>query len=221
MILDSKTIREKILEFISLNHLQELQKQDFEKYSVSSYSFSWWILKFISFRMEWLDLFDEITDKYWYLIYFEALCDDCILPQLQWWIKNIKWKYNNWERLDSIKYRYSDPQIVLVLWTDDGEELRAFSESTDFIPKRLWKYLWYNNNQEWSVYYILTEEFSWFEVHVPNLMKGEKILFKYLLCTDTTGRDNEYMYECDVCIWHSIDLILKMLWLNIDKISKL
>lgn len=82
------------------------------------------------------------------------------------------------EHLDSL--HFENETDVLSIGTEDGEMMKYRSENEDWMPLRFKESLGYQSNSEFSFTNYLD---TGLETKVPELIKGEKIYFHYLIAT--------------------------------------
>lgn len=102
---------------------------------------------------------------------------------------------------------------VVSIGTEDGEVMKARALNNDWMPYRFKDLLGYNKYQELSITDIL--DFG-FQTTIPDLLKGEKIYFHYLVASNTKKKSKDYPDEDDISTYFAVDYPKRTL---IDKLK--
>tara|TARA_B110000967_G_C18892871_1_gene568562 strand:- start:1791 stop:2474 length:684 start_codon:yes stop_codon:yes gene_type:complete len=91
---------------------------------------------------------------------------------------------------------------VISIGTEDGEMMKYRSEKEDWMPLRFKNLLGYQSNSEFSFTSYL--KFG-LQTNLPELVKGEKVYFHYLIATDKRRKSKEYPKEDDISTYLAVD----------------
>jgi hypothetical protein len=104
------------------------------------------------------------------------------------------------ESLDSLCIE-NDTDVVSI-GTEDGEMMKYRSEKEDWMPLRFKKALGYQSNSEFSFTSYL--DFG-LETNLPELAKGEKLYFHYLVATNKRKKSKDSPNEEDISTYLAVD----------------
>jgi hypothetical protein len=110
------------------------------------------------------------------------------------------------EALDAVEIE--NENYHLHIGTEDEEVLQARAKVNDFMPKRFYNLLgwhWHENRKK-SYYYSFVEYIDLgIKINIPNLLKGEKIYFHFLVATNRIKPSEEDPRYMDVSTWLAVD----------------
>lgn len=125
-------------------------------------------------------------------------------------VPELNWGIDTGERLDALYIQNQNKILHIGTEDTDSHQERAFNG--DWMPKRFeerltmrrpkkWLQRFYGNYWIWN--FVECIDFG-FKIYIPDLYKGEKIYFHYLIATNTIKRSEINPDEEDISTWYAV-----------------
>lgn len=119
---------------------------------------------------------------------------------------NIEWGYASGENLDAIEVKNKTQQLHI--GTEDNDAQRKRAIAGDWMPKRFEDQLCVDQPS----YLSFTEYIDFgFKTTIPELNKGEKIYFHFIVAVNPIKQSIQYPNEQDVSTWYAVEQSKKFL----------